>query len=286
VTACERADELGHARGTQSGTPLPGPVRDAHGGGPLVTLVYRGTRSRYLAGFPPTAVTRAGTRRTGVGEMARSVQPWLIRVTHWAHAVLFALMAGSGLQILAAFPLLGPRGEPYWWYPLQGARPPELLTIGGWLAGARHWHFAFAWFFTANAVVYLVYFFASGAWRERLFLPRRDARNAWETVLHDLRLRKATPAPVGLYNGMQRLVYTGVLAIAPLLIASGLAMYKPVQLPRLTAVLGGYDAARAIHLVVLVALAAFLVIHVVQAVLHPRTLVDMTTGGARRRVEA
>ncbi|ABC82082.1 conserved hypothetical protein [Anaeromyxobacter dehalogenans 2CP-C] len=160
----------------------------------------------------------------------------------------------------------------------------RVLTVGKWLAGARHWHFAFAWIFTANALVYLAYFFASGAWRERLFSPRRDARNAWETVLHDLRLRRAAPSPVGLYNGMQRLVYTGVLAIAPLLVASGLAIYKPVQLPRLTALLGGYDAARAIHLGVLVALAAFLVVHVVQAVLHPRTLVDMTAGG--RRAEA
>jgi thiosulfate reductase cytochrome b subunit len=216
--------------------------------------------------------------------MARETQPLLIRVTHWAHAVIFAIMAGSGLQILVAFPLLGPRGEPYGWYPLQGTPPPAALTLGGWLAGARHWHFAFAWLFTANAVVYLVYFFASGAWRDRLFLPRRDARNAWETVLHDLRLRRASPAPVGLYNGMQRLAYSGVLAVAPLLVLSGLAIYKPVQLPRLTALLGGYDAARAIHLLVLVALAVFLVIHVVQTVLHPRTLVDMTVGGARGRV--
>jgi thiosulfate reductase cytochrome b subunit len=216
--------------------------------------------------------------------MARDAQPVLIRVTHWAHAVIFAIMAASGLQILVAFPLLGPRGEPYGWYPFQGTPPPGALTLGGWLAGARHWHFAFAWLFTANAVVYLVYFFASGAWRERLFLPRRDARNAWETVLHDLRLRRASPAPVGLYNGMQRLAYTGVLAVAPLLVLSGLAIYKPVQLPRLTALLGGYDAARAIHLLVLVALAAFLVIHVVQTVLHPRTIVDMTIGGAHGKV--
>ncbi len=214
---------------------------------------------------------------------SRATQPWPIRVTHWAHVFLFAVMAGSGLQILVAYPFLGPRGEPYRWYPLQGARPPALLTAGHWLAGARHWHFAFAWLFTANAVVYLAYFLASGEWRRRLFLPRRDARNAWETLLHDLRLRREPPAPVGIYNGMQRLAYTGVLAVAPLLVLSGLVLYKPVQLPRLTALLGGSDAARAIHLLVLAALAAFLVIHVVQAVLHPRTLLDMTAGDAARR---
>jgi thiosulfate reductase cytochrome b subunit len=193
--------------------------------------------------------------------------------------VLLTLMAGSGLQILVAYPFLGAQGAPYGWYPLQGRAPPAFLTVGGWLAGARHWHFAFAWFFTANAVVYGGYLFASGEWRRRLFWPPRDARNAWETSLHDLRLRRDPPSPVGLYNGMQRLVYTGVLALAPLLVLSGLALYKPVQLPRLTAALGGYDAARALHLLVLGAFALFLVVHVVQALRHPGSLVDMTTGG-------
>ncbi len=216
------------------------------------------------------------------GPNLRPAQPWLIRATHWANVALLAIMAGSGLRILVAYPFLGPRGALYGWYPLQGRSPPALLTLGAWLAGARHWHFAFAWFFTANALVYGVYFFASGEWRRRLFWPPRDARNAWETVLHDLGFRKAVPAAIGLYNGMQRLVYTGVLALAPLLVLSGLALYKPVQLPRLTALLGGYDAARAIHLLVLVALALFLVVHVVQALLHPRSLVDMTIGGGNR----
>lgn len=218
--------------------------------------------------------------------MSRSAQPWLIRVTHWANVLLLAVMAGSGLRILAAYPALGPRGEPFAWYPLQGVAPPEALTLGGWLAGARHWHFAFAWLFVANALVYAGYLLASGEWRRRLFLPRRDARSAWETLLHDLRLRKKPPQATGLYNGLQRLAYTGVLATAPLLVLSGLAMYEPVQLPRLTALLGGYDAARAIHLLVLAALALFTLVHVVQVLLHPRTLVRMTVGGGAGPGEA
>ncbi len=217
--------------------------------------------------------------------MPRPVQPWLVRLTHWANLVLLIVMAGSGLRILVAYPFLGPIGAEYGWYPLQGVTPPAALTIGGWLAGARHWHFAFAWLFVANAVVYIAYLFASGEWRRRLFLPRRDARNAWETVLHDLRLRRQAPAPVGLYNGMQRLTYTAVLATTPLAVLSGLAMYKPVQLPRLTALLGGYDVARAIHLLVLATLALFTVVHVVQVLLHPRTLADMTIGREERPEE-
>jgi len=214
--------------------------------------------------------------------MATPAQPVLIRVTHWINAVLLAVMAGSGLQILRAYPRLGEIGRAYAWYPLQGKPPPALATIGGWLAGARHWHFAFAWLFAANALVYALYLAASGVWRERLFSPRRDARSAWQTLLHDLHLRRGAPPPVGLYNGAQRLAYTGVLLMAPLTVLSGLALYKPVQLPRLTALLGGYDAARALHLLVLAALALFTVVHVVQVLLHPRTLVDMTIGGRAR----
>jgi thiosulfate reductase cytochrome b subunit len=217
---------------------------------------------------------------------AQPIQPWPIRATHWANVILFAILAGSGLQILVAYPMLGAVGEPYGWYPLQAFTPPAAVRIGAWLAGARHWHFAFGWFFAANAVIYAVYLFASGEWRERLFFPRRDARNAAETVLHDLRLRRAPPRPAGIYNGMQRLSYTGVLAVAPLLVLSGLAIYKPVQLPRLTALLGGYDSARAIHLLGLAALAAFTVVHVIQVILHPRTFVDMTVGRRARSGEA
>jgi thiosulfate reductase cytochrome b subunit len=211
--------------------------------------------------------------------MARSSQPVLIRATHWANVVLLAIMAGSGLQIFAAYPRLGPVGEPYGWYPWQGTPAPAALTLGGWLAGARHWHFAFMWLFVINAVVYLAYLFASGQWRVRLFWPPRDARHAWATLVHDLHLRRQAPAPIGLYNGAQRLAYTGVLALTPLVVLSGLVLYKPVQLPHLTLLFGGYDGARVIHLLGLVLLAAFTVLHVVQVLLHPRTLVAMTVGG-------
>lgn len=214
--------------------------------------------------------------------MPRRAQPWPIRLTHWVNLVALGVMAGSGLQILVAYPFLGARGAPYRWYPLQGVAPPALLTLGGWLAGARHLHFAVAWLFAANALVYAAYLAASGEWRRRLFSPRRDARHAWQTLLHELRLRREPPPPAGLYNGLQRLTYSAVVLLAPLSVLSGLALWKPVQLPRLTALLGGWDAARAVHLLVLAALAAFAVVHLIQVARHPRTLVDMTAGGPDR----
>jgi hypothetical protein len=71
----------------------------------------------------------------------RQQQPLLIRICHWFNAVFITVMAGSGLQILTAYPALGSRGEQYWWYPFQNVAPPSWLKIGGWLEGGRHWHF-------------------------------------------------------------------------------------------------------------------------------------------------
>ncbi|QDE65651.1 thiosulfate reductase [Myxococcus xanthus] len=210
----------------------------------------------------------------------RRPQPWLIRVTHWLNVPLLLIMAASGLQILVAYPMLGPQGRPYGWYPFQGIPPPEWMRLGNWLAGARHWHFAFAWFLMLNGVAYVLYLALSGEWRRRLFLPRRDTRNALDTLAFYLRVRKHAPAQ-GLYNGLQRLAYTGTLALGLLAVLSGLVLYKPVQLGALTSLLGGYDAARAIHLVILVLLALFTVGHIVLVLLHPRSLAEMVTGGRK-----
>jgi len=126
-------------------------------------------------------------------------------------------------------------------------------------------------------VVWLV---ISGEWRRRTFHPRRDAGNALHTTAWYLRLRKSPPEQ-GLYNGLQRLAYTLVIALAALEVLSGLALYKPVQLSVLAALFGGYEGARAFHLLGLAALLVFTVGHVALTVLHPRALASIFTGGRR-----
>ncbi|MBJ6760635.1 cytochrome b/b6 domain-containing protein [Myxococcaceae bacterium JPH2] len=212
----------------------------------------------------------------------RRPQPWPIRIAHWAHVPLLVIMAGSGLQILAAYPRLGPRGQPFDWYPFQGVTPPAWTRLGDWLAGARHWHFAFAWFLVLNGAVYGFYLALSGEWRRRVFLPRRDARNALQTLAFYLRLRKEPPQQ-GLYNGLQRLAYSGALLLGLFAVLSGLVLYKPVQLRGLTALFGGYDTARAVHLVVLALFVLFTLGHLLLVALHPRALVEMVTGGSKPR---
>ena len=225
----------------------------------------------------PTARFRPGA---GGRSHGRRPQPLPIRVAHWINIPLLVIMAGSGLQILTAYPSLGPRGALYRWYPFQGTPPPSWLRFGEWLAGARHWHFALAWFLILNGVIYLTYMIASGEWRRRVFIPSRDTSNALAMFAYYLRLRK-TPPPADFYNGLQRLAYTSAILFGMVLVLSGLAIYKPLQLYWITAAFGGYDVARVVHLTCLVLLAQFTVMHLVLVALHPRTLVTMVTGGRR-----
>ena len=234
-----------------------------------------GTMSVTTGGEPGqrSTVPAPATRRE-----RRNLQPLPIRLVHWLNALFLLLMAGSGLQIFAAYPSLGPQGEQYRWYPFQGTPPPQLLRFGGWLAGARHWHFAIAWFFLLNGLIYVTYLLASGEWRRRWFQPGRDARNACFQFAYYLRLRSTPPRP-DFYNGLQRLAYTSVILFGLVMALSGLALYKPVQLHWLTLLFGGYDGARVVHLAGLCLLALFLASHLVLVASHPRELLTMITGG-------
>ena len=210
----------------------------------------------------------------------RRAQPWLIRLTHWLNVPLLLLMAGSGLQIFAAYPSLGPRGALYGWYPWQGMPLPTWVQFGGWLAGGRHWHFALGWFLVLNGVVYLLDMATRGEWRRRSFRPHRDAGHAVLMLAYYLRLRRVAP-PIDFYNGLQRLAYSAIIVIALAEVLSGLAIYKPVQLWWLGSLFGSYDGARAVHLLGLGLLALFTAVHLVMVALHPGAILTMLTGGKR-----
>ena len=228
---------------------------------------------------PPSSESRDTSAQESRGNRRR-LQPYAIRLTHWINIPLLVIMAGSGLQIFAAYPALGPRGAQYSWYPFQNEAPPAWLRFGGWLAGARHWHFAVAWFLILNGLIYITYMIVSGEWRRRVFIPGRDTSNALAMFAYYVRIRK-TPPPEQFYNGLQRLAYTSAILFGLVVVISGLAIYKPVQLHWITALFGGYDFARVVHLSCLVLLAMFTATHLVLVALHPRTIVTMVTGGKR-----
>ena len=63
-----------------------------------------------------------------------------------------------------------------------------------------------------------------------------------------------------------------------MIVLSGLAIWKPVQLQELTALFGGYEAARYVHFFAMAAIVGFLVVHVLLALIVPKSLRAMVTG--------
>jgi thiosulfate reductase cytochrome b subunit len=192
---------------------------------------------------------------------AEPIHPLYVRVTHWINALAILIMIGSGWQIYNASPLFN-------------FTFPES-SLGGWLAGGILWHFAAMWLLVANGLIYLVAGLAGGRFRRKL-LPIRardllaDTRAALTGRLsHDDLTR---------YNAVQKLAYIGILATGVVIVASGLAIWKPVQLAPLTNLLGGYDIARYVHFFAMAAIVLFLVIHVAMALLVPKSLRAMIIG--------
>jgi thiosulfate reductase cytochrome b subunit len=62
------------------------------------------------------------------------------------------------------------------------------------------------------------------------------------------------------------------------IVFSGLSIWKPVQFKWLTALFGGYHFARYVHFLAMSSIVAFLTIHVVLALLVPKSLRAMIFG--------
>jgi thiosulfate reductase cytochrome b subunit len=188
--------------------------------------------------------------------------PRTIRWCHWINFPLIFLMIWSGLLIywandvyrLGLGNLTIMKFFPDSFY--------DALGIGHRLAEGMAWHFFFQWLFILNGIVYVVYTFWSGEWR--FLIPNRKSfLEAWQVLLHDLRLSKKIP-PLRKFNGAQQIAYTTIILCGAGSIVSGLAIYKPVQLSGLTAILGGYDNARWIHFVLTVIYILFFIVHLIQ----------------------
>ncbi len=207
---------------------------------------------------------------------------WIVRVTHWANAVLLFGMIGSGLQIYGAFTHFGPRGHKFYPNPLDGKALSHTVTLGGWLAGGLNWHFALAWPFVLCGLVYVLYLATTGEWRSLLFLPK-DVPRAWQMQLYYLRLRSEHP-PQGKHNALQKFAYTGITLLGVLSVLTGFAIYKPIQLGWLTALFGGYELARYWHFWAVWLFVAFTLVHVALVFLvDPASLRAMITGWYRGR---
>jgi thiosulfate reductase cytochrome b subunit len=132
------------------------------------------------------------------------------------------------------------------------------------------------WILFLNGLAYLGYGLLTGRFREKL-LPIRpgaviaDARAALRLQLghHDITR----------YNAVQRLLYVGIILVIIVQVVSGLAIWKPVQFQELTALFYDFQGARLAHFVGMALIVLFMAVHIALALLVPRTLLAMITGG-------
>jgi len=195
------------------------------------------------------------------------IHPLVVRVTHWINVIAILIMVTSGWRIYDASPLFN-------------FRFPGQLTLGGWLAGALQWHFAAMWLLAANGLVYVIYGILSGHFRRKFFpiTPRAVLRDVWEALRG-----KLAHEDLSFYNAAQRSAYLALIVAVIVLVFSGLAIWKPVQLQELAALMGGYEGARLLHFFAMTLVVLIALVHILMVILVPRTFPTMISGRARRK---
>ncbi len=203
-----------------------------------------------------TAETMTGT---ATGE---TVHPGWVRICHWINAVAILVMIGSGWQIFDAAPL----------FDFTFSRS---YALGNWLGGALLWHLAAMWVLVINGFVYVTLGFVTGRFRRKLW-PIYPSE-----IIADIKAAlafKLSHDDLSHYNAVQKVLYVGIILVAIIIIASGLGIWKPVQFQEITAFYGGYDVARWVHFFAMAAIVLFLFVHVLLALIVPKSLRAMIIG--------
>ena len=162
------------------------------------------------------------------------------KIFHSVNIISLFLMLTSGLQIYNANPVFGGRA---------GLHIPPIFTLGGWLAGGRHWHFAAMWLFSLNLLWYGIYVLITRRWRRRF------------VGVNDLKALQKTQNPQRLAYAWHRIIYTAIIPILLLALLTGIGMYKPAQFPWIVDMFGDWQALRIVHFSSVPMVIVFTVIH-------------------------
>jgi thiosulfate reductase cytochrome b subunit len=140
------------------------------------------------------------------------------------------------------------------------------------LAGARQWHFAFAWLLVVPGLLFWLWGFVGGHVRRDLAPTAAELhpRSLWQDVQDHARLRFHTGEAARRYNILQKLSYIGVIfGLLPAMVLTGLTMSPAMDAawPWLLDLFGGRQSARSIHFICAALLAAFIVVHLAMVVL-------------------
>jgi thiosulfate reductase cytochrome b subunit len=203
------------------------------------------------------------------GQLPPKLHPPALRVMHWINAISVIALIFSGWKIYDDAVILG-------WLHF-----PDWITLGGHPETALQWHFLFMWPLILNGLFYLAYGIASGRFA-RKFFPI-SPREVIATIREALSF-KLGHDDIRHYNGVQKLLYVGVITILIIQIWTGLVLWKPVQFSELLAPFGTFQNARTVHFIGMVLISGFICVHVLLAILVPKTIVAMVTGGPRDEV--
>jgi thiosulfate reductase cytochrome b subunit len=237
----------------------------------------------------------------------------LVRLTHWLNVPLLFGLIASGLAIYWAAPvfmhdydpairsrdylvslgagiarLIGDHGgDPRLWIYDHLSLGPHQLAL------SLRWHWALAYLFMANGLLYLVGLVFGGGWRA--LIPRRtDVNEAVAMIRYYLGaipmaiLRRPWPHPPvrSKYNALQRPAYFAMPVLGTLVVLSGWAMHKPVQLGWVERMFGSYDGARVVHFLCMLGLGGFVIPHVILVIADGwDTLRSMVVGWSARLKE-
>jgi len=199
-----------------------------------------------------------------IARKERHLHPLPVRIMHWTNALAVFIMIGSGWKIYNDDVIFG-------WLHF-----PDSVVIGKWAQYGLQWHFFGMWIFVINGICYLSYGIATGRFRQKLF--PLSIREVFATVGDALRLRLRHD-DLTHYNAVQKILYLGIMLIGVLIVISGLSLWKPVQFSELADLFGSFQTIRMVHFLCMAAIVAFLVVHVALALLVPRSLVAIVTGG-------
>ena len=208
----------------------------------------------------------------------RKLHPVPIRVMHWLNAIATIILIGSGWTIYNDQPLFSWIRFPY--ELTMGGEPEIAYKLHGdaGFGGATAWHFAAMWLLFFNGIAYLVYGIVTHRFLSKLFpiRPRDVVHEIGKALRFDLKHDDITH-----YNAVQKLLYLGVIAALIVQVLAGIALWKPVQFSGLVWLMGGFQGVRLVHFLGMIAICLFLVVHVSLALLVPRTLLAIFTGGPR-----
>lgn len=193
---------------------------------------------------------------------AKIVHPLWVRLCHWINALAILIMVMSGWRIYDASPI----------WPFKFGNE---ISLGNWLGGAIMWHLAGMWLLVINGLIYVALGIVTGRFVRKFFpISVKD-------FFRDLGLAltfRLSHRDLSVYNAIQKVMYTGVLLLGAVIVLSGLSIWKSVQFQELTALFGGHETARIVHFVCMAGIVLFVLIHVLVALLVPKSIRAMILG--------